>query len=385
MNTIDFWYHLIDPDEVINYWTKIRYQIKDKLIANIPINLEDIISIDPKCRWKMGADHPTNVSDYLDKDYNSFNLRNFQCVSCQSINNLTDLDHLNPDSEFEIGNTYYDITLYSAVYPSLIYENNRLISDLFIHQLLISDYLTERSDVHTIKHGFVCGHTGTLISKQPSIGSLKDLISYKPLLTSGEKAFGTILKSDVLISIINQLIVTLNDLEKYHLVLGNINLDTIQFDLVGRQIKPIINTLYNLSLMMEETGTRIIPKKFLNQTQPIYKSYESELDSNWFKIRISPGNTNEHIVYRNHRHMGLTGFNPTINIYMCILMLMSERVVFKTMVNDPKSSQWWSKLWRLEDLSKINKNLINIQRGLDNFNIYQLLSRYSLRKKVPSI
>ena len=68
------------------------------------MTIEDIINIDPTCRWKIGADHCLDINTYSERKYNSFTIRNYQCKSCQKFNEIADYNHLVLPQAFTIRN-----------------------------------------------------------------------------------------------------------------------------------------------------------------------------------------------------------------------------------------------------------------------------------------
>ena len=373
---------ILSEKDIIEDFSKKQQHICDKLNTGQLLTIEEIISIDPTCRWKMGADHCLDINTYSERNYNSFTVRNYQCKSCKIFNEIADYNHLVLPQAFSIDGQKYQIESYNHVNLVLNQDNNQILSDRFTHQLLLGSLLKDNQHISKIIHGFICNYNGTLFREKCKIGFIDSLITYEKILENGKRIDGKVIKPSIIIDILNQIIDFFQLMKDYNLVLGNINNNTLCFSRSNNKVIVKINDLKDISLNIE--GLRIIPKTFWDNRKIKYILYETDLGDS-LRINIEPGNFNQHREYINYRHSGSSEFNSVINIYMVMLKLASNRLIFKSILDDPEIQQWWFSLWLPNVYPKINARLIEIQENEEEINVYPILTKYQLKKKIQKI
>lgn len=342
----------------------------EKIVNDLNSSKLTQISYDPECRWMMGSYHIWNFEENIGKQYNCFTRRKFQCFSCQNINRIYDLDHLNKKNLIKLRNEEIKIRNVKSVNLHNSYQNGHLKVDKFSNNIYINWYLSKygpKEYINTVKYSFVCGDIGTYLTFNNKIVSIT------------EHNF----ESDEIKSVIKQLDYLFDQLKKFNFVYNEVLNTTMVFNTEEKKIKLDDFTSSSMNFVHSDKNSRIYSEYFFEDKNPFQSNIEiySVNNIDYFKLNII--HIKKQKIFLTKRILGETISdldNSVINKYLSLFMLVSIKNIYNTVINDLTLSTWFKKLFLSSQLKELEIYIKQIHDEKLTIDSYWLMSKFYLNK-----
>lgn len=301
-------------------------------------------------------------------------------------------------------------------------ETEYLGSDPFTNNMLINYYLTEELSHLKIPHiihtdiSFVCNNNGYNINEYLDIANIQSFQEYPEFLENTGKPSPTSKADDklpltksVVQSIIVQLFGSLHLLRKYDFSHGNPNTDTLRFKKEPvSYIHDGVHVSGPVTLKLTDfatSGCTVLPNRKDKKYLRLYSKSvvaDEELKKRIYEPIIETVSLNQEdskvtvyklknpckcvkasILFMYMKHLGLPVYSASFDAYSFMMVLMTERAFYTTVVSDAQLSKFWRGMWtNSDDFDKINERVKEFHEKSKNVttdDILKILSDLSLR------
>jgi len=285
-------------------------------------------------------------------------------------------------------------------------------SDKFTNNMLINWYLNNELNIpHIINMyiSFVCNNKGYNVYEYLDIGNINSFQEFPEFLETSGKPSPTAkaddktpISKDVVLSIIVQLFSCLHSLRKYDFSHGNPDTNSLKFknepvsyNYDGFHVtSPITLKLLDFSTSgCSANKIRLYSKSIVAEEELKKRTYEAVIDTvvlnkdegnvTVYRLKNPKKYIKSSILFMYMKHLGLPVYSASFDAYSFMMVLMSERSFYTTVVNNKKLNDFWRKMWvNDEDFDKINFKLQEIHETpkiISLTDILTLLSDLSLR------
>lgn len=291
-------------------------------------------------------------------------------------------------------------------------EFDYLASDKFTNNMLINWVLnTNLNTPHIVDMymSFICHDKGYNIYEYLDIGDINSFQEFPEFLETSERPSPTAKADDkdpicknIVFKIIIQLFACLHSLRKYDFSHGNPNLNSIKFKKSPVSYyydKVHVSAPVTLKLLDFSTSACSVDKLRLyskcivadeelkkNTFQPIIETVvlnEGEEKVTVYKLKNPNKYLKSSVLFMYMKHLGLPVYSASFDAYAFMMILMSERSFYTSVINNDKLKNFWRNMWVNEqDFEKINYRLQELHekpKQIGEKDILLLLSDLSLR------
>lgn len=332
---------------IFGYYRKMIIEKLEKdpiLFKELIIN--DNFLIDKRCRFNMGMSNDRN-----DKKY--------KCIQCNNLCRLIELNRENIDKPFEIEceceydkyliikkienpNINININEY-AKNKKYIMNNEDIIyfgTDEFTNNMLITWTLEKIFEKYGLQHinnlyiSFICGNNGYNLYSYPTIGNINNLKE---------------INSEIMKSLILQLMISLKILEKYNFFYGNFKEDSliffndeIDYDYdkinIKSDIKLKINNFENSSITINNVirlyNYSCIPDIQINTNLNNLIDIVEINGEIWWKMNSNVYYGFNDIKYYYMNNIGIPMYQNAFNFYAFLILFLKNRNIYNIIMND---------------------------------------------------
>jgi len=408
-------YHSLDccdlnrgVDKLLTNYKKEKDIIYD-LLVNDPDKLIEImwtqdspLCIDINCRCCMGNGDRRSA---------------FSCSQCKNIGKVKDLRKSDLTFKIQCGiNTGKQIIIlqhkisnlficydnknherykYCMIQNCNVNEDTRFVkSDSFTNRTLLMSAITkifrDKKLPHTITlhTAFVCNDKGYSMLEDPTIGSLDDLHKLSEYHTQSENICSSLLNK-ISKTIIQQLIIALNELSNIKFSHGNPSVESLAFgsehisykyegiNIDGDITLKIVN-FWKSSASLSNTRyySNDIKSQFHLECNILVPKIQT-MDE-YYKIGC---NNIDNLIAMNN--CGISIFSGSFDLYCFFVSLMCDQSFYLSVIQDKDSYLLWKSIWLIEELDKINQLICDIHNNelfINNFEtIIKMISEFWLR------
>lgn len=291
-------------------------------------------------------------------------------------------------------------------------EYDYLASDKFTNNILINWFLNSESKTpHIIDMyiSFICNNKGYNVYEYLDIGNINSFQEFPEFLEKSEKPSPTAkaddkepICKDIVFKIIVQLFACLHSLRKFDFSHGSPNSNSLRF-----KNKPVsyyydkvhVSSPVTLKLLDFSTSgcsvdkLRLYSKSVVADEELKKSTFQPIIDTvvlnkgeekvTIYKLKNPNKYLKSSILFMYMKHLGLPVYSASFDAYAFMIILMSERSFYTSVVNNDKLNNFWRNMWvNDEDFDTINYRLNEIHetpKQLLEKDILFLLSDLSLR------
>ena len=263
-------------------------------------------------------------------------------------------------------------------------EYEYLATDKFTNNMLINWCINKNPHIVDMYMSFVCNNKGYNIYEYLDIGNISNFQEFPDFLETDEHS-SPIAKADdkepicknIVFKIIIQLFACLHDLRKYDFSHGNPNLNSLKFKNTPISYKydgvhvscPVTLKLLDFSTSgcsidkLRLYSKNVVADEELKKTtyQPVIQSVvlnEGEEKVTVYKLKNPYKYIKSSILFMYMKHLGLPVYAASFDAYAFMMILMSERSFYTSVMHNEKLKQFWRNMWvNNEDFEKINYRL----------------------------
>jgi len=389
-------------DDMLNRFASDRKNLVSLLSTQSKtqkIDVWEYLSLDRECLFSMGKRCRLPLNALCEcNDANSC-MTNFHiCPMCKNMKRIIDFSKIHPKEPFliECGENVGSFLIYTET-PIRLHssseESKTLNNDSFTNCLLIHYFLQEEvGDIPTIPivHvGFVCGDKGYTLAENTPL-TFKNIQVYPEFLEAAEpngKLSPTSkvdarrpFSGELGESILMQLLAALKFLSKYNFSYGTPSYSSIKFKkepvsyvVLGVHISgPISLKICNFENSSIDVGNdskkshlnlRLLNKSSLGELEA--KRSPKVKEEKTYKIKNPDRDPKDAVITSYRKSMGEP--NNSFDLYKFMIVLMSDRTFYISIVSNPKTLALWKDMWlpseyeaiteRLKDYHETNKEI----------------------------
>jgi len=414
--------------------TMVSYSLEERINGALITN-EGVINyyMCPQCKNmsrlidfnKGGIDRPfyieygnMNGSQLIVKEYNVTNL--YSHLYTSTPNSVTKaLNIYTQDGCFNVETTIEEY-----------YAYKHLNSDPFTNNILINWYIQDKlvtgeglPHIVTMYNAFSCKNNGFSVYEHPDIGTMRHLQEHQNFLIHQGKPSPTAkmtdsepLSKDIVKGVVYSLFSTLKSLQKYKFSHGcpssqnilfkdspcsymydgvhvecPITLQITDFQYSGITINNELrvyttNVIANEILQASRNSSNIMdiivttPYSNLNdKSNDLYQTNKTV----FYKLKDPNKHLSETIIYKYIKSLGLPIYLSSFDIYAWMIVLMTEKSFYDTLVKDRKLYKLWRNMWLPEEFSTVQAIILSLHETEDPTNsidkIIKILAGLSLR------
>ncbi len=288
------------------------------------------------------------------------------------------------------------------------YKNmNYLGTDSFTNNLLINWFLMETKSPNIVENliSFICNEEGYSLYEYlelPNINSLQNISDYvmtskkpSPTAKADDKSP---LKKEVVKGIIVQLFSTLHNLRQYDFSHGNPSSKTIRFTKKPvsylhdgvHVVSPITLKIIDFSKSgCTINNTRLYTKSVIVDNELKKRELETFIQTfdregvTIYKIKDPYKCVKSSLMFMYIQHLGIPIYQASFDAYAFMMVLMSERSFYSTLMNDIELEGFFKAMFVCDsDYSKIKNRLMSVHdlsNGITSKDVLSLLANLNLR------